>query len=64
MATSMTKCEWQVIARMTAKLRKLSKEIGDCNETETSIEHLALQELIKTTTDLLNYAQEIQYRHR
>ena len=64
MTTSITKCEWQVIAKMTAKLRKLSKEIGDCSETETSIERPALQELIEIATDLLNYAQEVQYKHK
>lgn len=64
MKETMTVCEWQVIARLTAKLRKLSKEIGNCNETEGNIESIALQELIETATDLLNYAQEVRYKHK
>lgn len=63
MKETMTVCEWQVIARLTAKLRKLSKEIGNCNGTEGNIERIALQDLIETATALLNHAQEVRYKH-
>lgn len=63
MYAPMAQKEFAVLRKLANKAKKHIAEIGKCNEFETHLEALELQQLRETATDLLNLATEIQNKY-
>lgn len=63
MTTPITRIEWNTLRKLANRALKHVRNIGGCDETETTLEQSELQALIETATELLNTTNEIKYIH-